>query len=103
MRGCGDRLRSRSEVLNLLNDEFPDRINPITKCAVAKIVRRFNETHGLKKAKEVGIGRRGDVDWPARSDLNPLDYFSWGHIQNLVNETNPIDVYNLQETILEKV
>lgn len=33
------------------------------------------------------IGRGGPVSWPARSpDLNPLDYFLWGHLKTLVYE-----------------
>ncbi|KAG8338166.1 hypothetical protein J6590_005707 [Homalodisca vitripennis] len=43
MRCYGDRLRSYSDV-NLFNDEFPDRINPI----MSRIVQRFNEIHGVK-------------------------------------------------------
>lgn len=31
------------------------------------------------------IGRRGPVEWPARSpDLTPPDFFLWGHIKNFV-------------------
>lgn len=34
------------------------------------------------------IGRNGPVHWPARSpDLNPLDFFFWGHMKQLVYET----------------
>lgn len=37
------------------------------------------------------IGRSGPVAWPARSpDLNPLDFFVWGHLKSLVYET-PVD------------
>jgi hypothetical protein len=33
------------------------------------------------------IGRGGPVAWPPRSpDLNPLDYFLWGHLKSLVYE-----------------
>lgn len=33
------------------------------------------------------IGRAGPVRWPPRSpDLNPLDYFLWGHLKNIVYE-----------------
>lgn len=48
------------------------------------------------------IGRRGAVEWPARSpDLNPLDYFFWGHMKNVVYKKEPTDVQNLQEIILQ--
>jgi len=34
------------------------------------------------------IGRGGPVPWPARSpDLNPLDFFFWGHMKDLVYST----------------
>ncbi|GBN74260.1 hypothetical protein AVEN_73201-1 [Araneus ventricosus] len=37
------------------------------------------------------IGRGGPVAWPPRSpDLNPLDFFFWGHMRSLVCET-PVD------------
>lgn len=31
------------------------------------------------------IGRGGPRHWPARSpDLNPLDFFIWGHVKNVI-------------------
>ena len=37
------------------------------------------------------IGRRGPIQWPARSpDLNPLHYVLWGYLKSLVFET-PIE------------
>lgn len=34
------------------------------------------------------IGRGGPVKWPARSpDLNPLDFFFWGHMKSLIYES----------------
>lgn len=31
------------------------------------------------------IGRGGPQNWPARSpDLNPLDFFLWGHLKNFI-------------------
>jgi hypothetical protein len=34
------------------------------------------------------IGRGSPVAWPARSpDLNPLDFFVWGHLKTLVYKT----------------
>ena len=37
------------------------------------------------------IGRSGPVAWPARSpDLNPLDFFFWGHLKSLVYDM-PVD------------
>lgn len=46
------------------------------------------------------IGRGGPVHWPARSpDLNPLDFFLWGHIKSLVYETR----INTEEELIAKV
>ena len=37
------------------------------------------------------IGRGGPISWPARSpDLNPIDFYLWGHLKSLVYET-PVD------------
>ena len=34
------------------------------------------------------IGRNGPVLWPPRSpDLNPIDFFLWGHVKEMVYET----------------
>jgi hypothetical protein len=49
------------------------------------------------------IGRRSPRHWPARfPDLNPLDFFLWGHVQNIVYNRpihNEEDLRNrLQET-----
>lgn len=42
------------------------------------------------------IGRGGPMAWPARSpDLNPLDYFMWGYIKQVVYRG---DVHDQQRT-----
>jgi len=34
------------------------------------------------------IGRGGPIAWPARSpDLNPLDFYLWGHLKTIVYST----------------
>lgn len=50
-------------------------------------VRQFlDETYGRQ-----WIGRGGPVSWPPRSpDLNPIDFYVWGHLKTLVYE-RPID------------
>lgn len=36
------------------------------------------------------IGRHGPIRWPARSpDLNPLDFFFWGHCKSIVYDNIP--------------
>lgn len=42
------------------------------------------------------IGRAGPVAWPPRSpDLNPIDFFLWGHCKALVYEQGPLQ--NVEE------
>jgi hypothetical protein len=42
----------------------------------------------------LGIG--GPVSWPERSpDLNPLDFFLWGHLKEIVYRDPPTDVEHL--------
>jgi hypothetical protein len=46
------------------------------------------------------IGRGGPVAWPARSpDLNPLDFWLWGHLKTLVYSTPVDDIQTLQDRI----
>lgn len=46
------------------------------------------------------IGRRGAVEWPARSpDLTPLDFFLWGYLKNKVYVTKPTNIEDLKESI----
>ena len=34
------------------------------------------------------IGRGGPISWPARfPDMTPLDFYLWGHLKSVVNET----------------
>lgn len=59
-------------------------------------VRQFlNETYGNR-----WIGRGGPNSWPARSpDLNPLDFYFWGHIKSLVYDTEVPNVEILEQRI----
>jgi hypothetical protein len=46
------------------------------------------------------IGRGGPVPWPARSpDLNPMDFFLWGHVKSVVYNTPPASMAELQQRI----
>lgn len=51
------------------------------------------------------IGRGGAVNWPARSlDLNPLDFFLWGHVKTHVYGRNrPQDLEDLCARIHQAV
>lgn len=43
------------------------------------------------------IGRGGPVQWPARSpDLTPLDFYLWGHVKDLVYQTEPTSETDLK-------
>lgn len=46
------------------------------------------------------IGRGSDINWPARSpDLNPMDFFFWGHLKELVYVEDPTSPAILQGKI----
>ena len=46
------------------------------------------------------FGRRGPVEWPARSpDLTPLDFFLWGVIKNSVYGNRPRSIADLRASI----
>lgn len=50
------------------------------------------------------IGRRGTIEWPARSpDLTPLDFFLWGHLKSKVYIQKPNNIADLQERIREEI
>lgn len=46
------------------------------------------------------IGRRGPIEWPARSpDLTPCDFFLWGFLKNIVYGRNPRTIDQLRAEI----
>lgn len=48
------------------------------------------------------IGRRGLIEWPARSpDLTPMDFFLWGHIKSIIYKTPVQNVEDLRNRIVE--
>lgn len=48
------------------------------------------------------IGRAGPQNWPARSpDMNPIDFYLWGHLKALVYKTPVIDVNDLRNRIID--
>ncbi|KAJ4432790.1 hypothetical protein ANN_21429 [Periplaneta americana] len=65
-----------SSYLTLNTKEALEKVKPQKCCS------RLNEQFSGH-----WIGRRGPVEWPARSpDLTPLDFFFWGYIKNLIYE-----------------
>lgn len=50
------------------------------------------------------IGRRGPINWPARSpDLTKLDFFLWGYIKDIVFQQPPTTIVNMKERIREAI
>lgn len=50
------------------------------------------------------IGRRGQIEWPARSpDLSPVDYFFGGYLKNNVYATKPANFADFRERIIHQV
>ncbi|HJY21324.1 MAG TPA: transposase [Hanamia sp.] len=46
------------------------------------------------------IGRNGPIPWPARSpDLNPMDFFVWGYLKEIVYATPPQTEQELRDRI----
>lgn len=46
------------------------------------------------------IGRRGPIEWPARSpDLSPNDFFLWGHLKSVIYKTAPENIQVLKNRI----
>ena len=50
------------------------------------------------------IGRRGWIDWPARSpDLTPADFFLWGVIKDRVYATKPRSLQELKDAVIDQM
>lgn len=48
------------------------------------------------------IGRRGPMEWPARSpDLTPCDFFLWGYLKNIVYRERPATIEQLRDRITQ--
>lgn len=48
------------------------------------------------------IGRRGPIEWPARSpDLAPCDFFLWGYLKNIVYRETPASIDELRDRITQ--
>jgi hypothetical protein len=49
------------------------------------------------------IGRRGPIEWPARSpDLSPLDFFLWGYLKLKIYKSRSQTVDELKEKIINE-
>ena len=50
------------------------------------------------------IGRRGAIEWPARSpDLTPLDFFLWGFLKHKVYGEKILNIQHLKEVITRHI
>jgi len=50
------------------------------------------------------IGRRGQLEWPARSpDLTPMDFFLWGYLKHRVYVNKPNSVEELKNKITYEI
>ncbi|MBZ5796273.1 transposase [Burkholderia contaminans] len=50
------------------------------------------------------IGRRGFIEWPARSpDLNPLNFFLWCHLKTQVYKEKPANLQVLEAKIRQEI
>lgn len=50
------------------------------------------------------IGRRGTIEWPARSpDLTPLDFYLWGYLKNKVYATQPTSIVDLKDRMTTEI
>lgn len=50
------------------------------------------------------IGRRGPIEWPARSpDLTPLDYYLWGYLKSKVYINRPNNIDELKTRIRQEM
>jgi transposase len=66
----------------------------------ALIVREFLNDN----FPERWIGRRGPIEWPARSpDLTPPDFFLWGLLKDKVYSRNPRTIPQLKIAITEEI
>jgi hypothetical protein len=50
------------------------------------------------------ISINGDIEWPPRSpDMNPLDYFLWGHLKQIVYQNKPRTITELKNNIISAI
>lgn len=66
----------------------------------AKSVRDFLDD----KFRNRWIGRRGPIEWPARSpDLTPTDFFLWGFLKDRVYATKSRNLQALKDAIITEI
>ena len=93
VRGC---LRNLNGSVHLLNLRIGFSLN------FWKKLFNLNLNLEFPQSKFVGrvISNKTDLPWPPNSpDLNPLDFFFWGHSMNHVYRTKPSTIENLKSIV----
>ena len=96
--------------LKMLNDFAFPRIAPLMENGTMWFQQDGAPPHFARQVRQKldsefsrrWIGRRGAVDWPARSpDLSPLDYSVWGIVKDTVHQNNISNVEHLRRSIVD--
>jgi len=92
---------------NFLAENTPDFLEEIPLAERNKIIFQqdsagpHNATDYLNKQfPGCWMGRYGPIPWPAKSpDLNPLDFFLWGHCKEVIYRKSPEDLEDLNDKL----
>ncbi|KAJ4448405.1 hypothetical protein ANN_10421, partial [Periplaneta americana] len=64
---------------------------------ISRTARRYLD----RRFPDRWIGRGGPIAWPPRSpDLNPLDFYLWGHLKSLIYSSPVPDLESLRNRIV---
>lgn len=106
----GDRYLQflQDELIPNLAIQFPNDLNPLVPNADIWFQQDGAPPHYAQPVRNYldqifanrWIGRRGTIEWPARSpDLTPLDFFLWGYLKSKVYKTKPENIDILKDRI----
>lgn len=106
----GDRYLAllQNDVIPTLANLYPDPGNPQVPMNTIWFQQDGAPPHYQRNVRQYldaifpnrWIGRRGSIEWPARSpDLTLLDFFLWGYLKSIVYKTKPLDLNDLRERI----
>lgn len=93
------------ELLPALVTVYPDHNNPDLPSPEIWLQQDGAPPHYAREVREYldlmfpgkWIGRRGPIEWPARSpDMTPLDFFLWGYLKSKVFLNRPINIDDLK-------
>ncbi|KAJ4448851.1 hypothetical protein ANN_00242 [Periplaneta americana] len=81
----------------LINRQHIHFLHDGTPAHFSRTARRYLD----RRFPDRWIGRGGPVAWPPRSpDLNPLDFYLWGHLKSLVYSSPVPDLESLRNRIV---